>query len=442
MAQFFKRRSLLFILYFLLFTFFFSGCTVIRRLPLPFLSKSTEKSREATLTYWGLWEPEQVLRPIIEEYQKNNPHITIEYQRQAPAQYRDRVQARLKTGKGPDIFDFHNTWLPMLADDLIPLPSTIMSSADFEKTYYPVTRSDLKIGNSYYGIPLEFDGLALFYNEELFKKAGILTPPTTWDELREIAAKLVVRDEETGELEAAGIAMGTTGNVDHFSDILALMLLQNGVKLSNMTGNLAEDALSFYTIFYSEDKIWDEEMPTSTEAFANGRLAMTFGPSWRVFNIKALAPELRFKTAPVPQLPGGTVNWASYWVVGVAKKSQFQAEAWDFLKFLSQKETLRKLYAGASKIRLFGRPYPRKDMADSLINEEYVGAYIAAAPTAQSWYLASRTFDNGINDRIIKYLEDAINSKNQGKSAKDALDTAVKGISGILTQFKVVIEGT
>jgi multiple sugar transport system substrate-binding protein len=442
MTQFVKWRSLRCALYCLLLALLFSGCTVIRRLPLPFLSKSPEKTQEATLTYWGLWESEQVLRPIIEEYQGDHPQITIQYQRQAPAQYRDRVQARLRTGKGPDIFDFHNTWLPMLADDLVPLPPTIMSSADFEKTYYPVTRFDLKGGNSYYGIPLEFDGLALFYNEDIFEKAGILAPPATWDELRETAGRLTVRNKETGELEVAGVAMGTTGNLDHFSDILALMMLQNGVDLFNMMGNLAEDALSFYTICYSEDKIWDEKMPTSIEAFANGRLAMMFGPSWRVFNIKDLAPELRFKTAPVPQLPGGTVNWASYWVAGVAKNSQFQAEAWDFLKFLSQKETLRKLYAAASKTRLFGRPYPRKDMADSLINEEYVGAYIAAAPTAKSWYLASRTFDNGINDRIIKYLEDAINSKNQGASAKDVLSTAMKGISGVLTQFKIASGGT
>ena len=380
-----------------------------------------------------------MIRPLILEYQKDHPNVKIEYKLEVPGGYRERLQTRLRTEgviDKPDIFRFHNTWLPMLKDELAPVPPTIISNTEYEKIFYPVTKDDLKMGNSYFGIPLMYDGLALFYNEELFQQAGVLEPPKTWDELRELAVKLTVKDE-TGRIQIAGVAMGTASNVDHFSDILGLMMMQNGVNLSNMTGNLAEDALAFYTVFSTEDKVWNETMPSSTLAFASGKVAMMFGPSWRVFNIKESNPDLRFKVAPVPQLPGGTVNLASYWVEGVAKTSEHQAEAWDFLKFLSQKESLRKLYAEASKTRLFGEPYSRQDMAESLINDEYVGPYIEGAKTAKSWYLCSRTFDNGINDRIIKYLEDAVNGVNRGKSPKEALGTASRGISDILSQFGI-----
>jgi len=433
-----SKKKLFFITYYLLLIAFLSGCALFKKLPAA-LRRGPVKPKEVTLKYWGLWEPEAVLKPLILEYQKDHSNVKIEYKLEVPGGYRERLQTRLRTEgvtDKPDIFRFHNTWLPMLKEELVPVPPTIITNAEYETIFYPVTKTDLKIGNSYYGIPLMYDGLSLFYNEELFQNAGVSEPPKTWDELRELAVKLTQKDE-TGRIQVAGVAMGTASNVDHFSDILGLMMLQNGVNLANITGNLAEDALSFYTVFSKEDKVWDETMPSSTLAFASGKAAMMFGPSWRVFNIKESNPNLRFKTAPVPQLPGGNVDWASYWVEGVAKACENQAEAWDFLKFLSQKESLRRLYAEASKTRLFGEPHSRQDMAESLVNEEYVGPYIQGAKTAKSWYLCSRTFDNGINDKIIKYLEDAVNAVNQGTPAKEALETANRGISDILSQFGI-----
>jgi len=412
----------------LLFLLLLPGCSLLRR--------KAVKPKEVTLRYWGLWEPEAVLKPLILEYQKEHPNIKIEYKLEVPGGYRERLQTRLRTEgvEKPDIFRFHLTWLPMLKEELAPLPSTIIKKNEYEKMFYPVAQKHLKIGDQYFGIPLMYDGLALFYNEELFQKKGISQPPKTWDELRDLASRLTEKDEK-GRIKVAGIAMGTADNVDHFSDILGLMMLQNGVDLKNMKGSLAEDALAFYTVFSKEDKVWDETMPPSTVAFASGKVAMMFAPSWRVFEIRKRNPSLRFKTAPVPQLPGGTVNWASFWVEGVAKSCKHQAEAWDFLKFLVQKESLRKFYAEAAKTRLFGEIYSRVDMAQSLVNEEYVGPFVEGAKTAQSWYFCSRTFDNGINDRIINYLKDAVNAVNKGSSPKAALSTASRGISEVLSQF-------
>jgi multiple sugar transport system substrate-binding protein len=440
------------------------GCQLLNRVPKPSLhnplkrgGKKSEVPKNVKLTYWGLWEPEEVMRPVIEQYQKlysqKNPGstISIDYIRKPPSQYRETLQSSIRSGGGPDIFRFHNTWVPMLREELAPLPQTIMNNSDYEAMFYPVTKSDLLVGNSYVGIPLMVDGLALFYNEDIFRGAGLSTPPTSWDELRTLAQKLTKTDPGTGEIVTAGIALGTANNVHHFSDIIGLMMLQNQADLRDLTDTLAQDAFRFYTIFSVEDKVWNETLPPSTESFAAGRVAMMLAPSWRVANIREANPQLQFRTAPVPQLPGSTVNWASYWVEGVSSRSPFQAEAWDFLKFLSEKETLRRLYTDAAKTpnRLFGEPYPRRDMADSLLNEPFVGPYIQAAPTAQSWYFASRTFDNGINDRLIKALEDAVNAVNQGApyandqayvgAVKQALSQAQQNAANILTQYNIQV---
>lgn len=389
-----------------------------------------------TLTYWGLWEDENILKPLFEEYSKSHRGVKINYVKQSPTEYRERLQTALSQGKGPDIFRFHNTWVPMLKTELSPVPSSVFNPGDFQKTFYPVAVNDLVSGGTIYGLPLEIDGLALLYNDDIFKGAGV-SPPTGWNELQKAAIKLTVKDTQQ-RIQTAGIALGTTNNIDNWSDVLAEMFLQNGADLKNPQGKSAEDAMFFYTSFaQGGNKTWDETLPPSTLAFAQGKAAMIFAPSWQIINIKAKNPQLNFKVLPLPQLPGINVTWASYWVEGVAAKSPRQAEAWEFLKYLSQKETLVKLYTEASKTRLFGEPYSRQDLAQSLKDDPYVGPYIQQAPCAQSFYLSSKTFDNGINEKMIKYLEDAVNSVNRGVSPRSALETATAGFKQVLATYGV-----
>ncbi len=397
------------------------------------LPRFLNQGKEVNLVYWGLWEEEKILEGAITEYQKTHPGVKITYERKSPKEYRERLQSALAREEGPDIFRFHNTWVPMLKNELAPVPASVFDAAGFEATFYPIARTDLRLGGNYVGVPLGIDGLGLYVNTELFRAAG-KSPPKTWDELRQTALELTVRDSQ-GQIQIAGVALGRTENVDHWSDILALMMLQNGADLNNPVGNLAEDALTYFTIFSQVDKVWDKTLPSSTLAFAGGKLAMYFAPSWRVFDIKTLNPKLSFEIVPVPQLPETNVTWASYWVEGVSKKSAHQEAAWEFLKYLSSKETLQALYQTASQTRLFGEPYSRIDMANLLETQPYIGSYVKQAPTARSWYLASQTFDNGLNEKIIKYFQDAVNSVNQGKTATEALKVAASGVSQILAQY-------
>jgi len=413
---------------------------VVTRLVLPYFSQGTDlpgtskkktSTEEASLTYWGLWEPESIMNQIITDYQQSHPNVSINYTKQSPKDYRERLQSALVGGSGPDIFRLHNTWVPMLKNELEPAPSGTIDLSGF----YSVASEDLKIGQKIYGVPLEFDGLALFYNPQILQQAG-KSVPTTWEELRNIAAELTVKDA-TGKIQTAGVALGTTNNVDNFSDILGLMILQNGGDPGSPTSQLVQDAVQFYTIFTTADKVWNETLPSSTYAFATEKVAMFFAPSWRAFQIKEINPDLEFATVPVPQLPGPDVSWATYWVEGVAKRSENTDAAWEFLKYLSSKETVTKLYTAQGNLRLFGEPYALKELSPSLESDSYVGAFVKQGPYAKSWYLCSRTFDNGLNDRIIKYYEDAVNDIINGKDIQTALSTTSSGVSQILSQYGI-----
>jgi multiple sugar transport system substrate-binding protein len=392
-------------------------------------------AKEVTITYWGLWENDTTVQSAISAFEAQNPKIKVSYLKQSPKQYRERLQAAIQRGEGPDAFRFHNTWVAMLTRDLSPVPPDVMSATDFTQAFYPVATADLVAGTTIYGIPLMFDGLGLYYNEDLFATAGV-TPPTTWAELLEIVPKLTVRQGDT--ILTSAIALGTTGNVENFSDILATMFMQNGADLTNLAGTEAEETLIFYRNFADPTNpyyTWNSTLDNSVYAFASGKVAMMLSPSWRAFDVKQISPDLRFKIVPIPQLPGNTVNWASYWVEGVSAQSKSQAQAWEFVKYLTSRETAAKLYSEAAKTRLFGEPYALVGLGSTLAADPYVGAYVQQAQTAKSFPLASRTFDNGLNDRMIKYLEDAVNSLGAGSAPTAALETLNAGFRQVLSSY-------
>ncbi len=398
------------------------------------------QSKEVTLKVWGLWESSTTMSQIISDYKKVKPSVTIIYEKKSPQQYRESLESQIQSGRGPDIFSFHNTWTPMLSRELALVPSSVITGSDFSKSYYPTASTDLKnASKKLVGIPMEIDGLALYFNVDIFNAAGI-GAPTTWPELAQDAAKVTVRDT-AGNLKTAGVAIGTASNVDHFSDILGLMILQNRGDPKSPTDKSSSDALDYYVNFAKgPNRVWDATMPGSTVAFAGGNLAMYFAPSWRAIEIKNANPLLNFKVVPVPQLKldEQNVGWASYWAVGVSVKSPNQAEAWNFVKYLTQEQTLIKLYTQAAQSpgRIFGEPYPRVSMATKLASDPILGAYIASAPSMRSFPMASFTWDNGLNDQIIKAYEDAINATVAGTPSSTALGITAKNVANILSRYQ------
>ncbi|MFZ2199489.1 MAG: extracellular solute-binding protein [Microgenomates group bacterium] len=393
----------------------------------------TKKTTVTTLNYWGLWEPSSVMQGVIADYESSNPNIKIKYTMTSPKNYRTRFLAAGTQADAPDIVRIHNTWLPMLKKDLAPAPDTVLKVSDLS-TYYPIVQQNFVSGGKVYGLPLEIDGLALLYNVDMLKEAGA-EPPTDWNALRKLAFDLTKTNPETKIIERAGVALGTTNNVDNWSDILGLLILQNSGDPGRPSDTAVQDALTFYTIISTQDKSWDATQPNSAYAFATGTVAMILAPSWQVSEIKAINPELNFKVAPAPVLPSANYTWATYWGEAVPLTSKNQTQAWKFIKYLSTPEVLQKMYAGASQIRALGEPYPLTTLSSTLANDPLAAPFVAQGPSYKSWYLSGRTFDEGINDGFIKYYEDAINAINSGSSVGAVLKPLDEGVKQLLLKY-------
>lgn len=439
-----------------------------------FSSQKSSQDQKVTLTYWGLWEPKETIQPYLDKFHQENPNITVNYEQRSLTGYRSALVERIKAGTGPDIFKIHNTWLPQLSNlqnlILAPVPTNIYSNEQIEKDFYKTVTESLSVatydnsgkvtGRKYYALPLQFDSLAIVYNENLvnnkktdLENANINWPPKTWQDFRRAAQILTERD--VSGIRVAGAALGTTGNVDNFSDIVALLFLQSqvqflegkNVKIHNTIGktdgrNVGADALRFYTEFaMGDNRVWDDNLPNSTLAFADGKAAMIIIPSWRLLDImeyqKASGIKFNYKTALVPQLPDNPPTyWATYWADSVSVKAKNQEAAWKFVKFLAQNETMKSMYADQAKLRSFGELYSRRDLADSLKDNALLLPYLQSASEARSWYLASRTRDGNLNDKNIEYLTNAINSvRKTGSDPQAAIKNFAQGVSQVLSNL-------
>jgi ABC-type glycerol-3-phosphate transport system substrate-binding protein len=427
---------------------------VVFKVVVPKLSGS---SKQVELTYWGLWEEPAVIESLISDYESQHPNVKITYVRNQQTNYRSRLQTKVESGStdAPDLFRIHASWLPMFSGDLAKVPTDVATTIGLDTDYFDTYKNSIKSGNSWMGVPLMYDGLALFYNKDLVNSGQVNLPKSWWD-LQTAANKLTVKDGN-GKITVAGAALGLTENVDNWSDILGLMMKQSGVDIlatdSTNTQKL-EDVMTFYTLFATKYGVWDETLPNSTQFFANGKLAFYFAPSWRVFNIEETkTPDLKYGITTVPQLPtlSGTsaeatsnnadltnINWSSYWIEGVNPNGKNQNEAWKFLEYLSTAENLEKMYTAASQLRSFGEIYPRKSMADKISTNEQIKPFISEANTATGWYLSSQTFDEGLNETMIGYFKNAINSMVTKNSTADEVMTDLRsGINQMVTKYKL-----
>lgn len=443
--------------YFVVLSFILTGCTVPIlgveiSFPewLPFIGG--ESRSPVTLSYWGLWEPVSVMQPVFDSYKNQRAFVSVDYQLRDPRQHFETVLSRLSVGNPPDIIRVHSTWLPYLKDGLEPLPDDVMSLTDFVNSVYPVVSEDVIIDGQVYGVPLGIDGLALVYNDNLFRQAGLPGPPSDWDTFREYA-KLLTKKNNRGEIIQGGAAMGYADQIEFFSDILGLMFAQSGVGFMNNQGvlsfhntlsndgrNLGGEAMRFYTKFSTTEQTYNANWNNSSEAFLEGKVGMVFIPSYRLNDILNSNPPFSVKVAPVPQFPVSEIgerNWANYWVEVVPKAGQRPREAWRLLIHMMNKDGLATLYRNQSDLRGFGEIYPRPDLAQTLANDARVGPYAEQGATYTSWPFADRTHDALLNDKIIEVLAEVVEKTRQNEEgANGALQSAAKDIEEILAQFE------
>ena len=402
-------------------------------------ARKGSQCKPVSLQIWGVYDEASVFTDLIKAYEKQNKCVKIYYEMKNTHDYEETLKDAFVLGKGPDIFLIHNTWLPKYKGIIKEVPSTFLQFNVFRDTFVDVVENDLSGDNKIYGLPLYVDTLALYYNVDYFNSAGISSPPETWYDLIDDLDKLTKKNQ-WGAIEQAGIAMGTAENINRSTDILALLMLQNGTKMVSQDKKSVgfnqtvlmedgsyypgQDALRFYTEFANPSQrnyTWNKQMPYSIDAFVDGKTVMMINYSHHIVTIKSRAPYLNFRIGLMPQIKDRKfdINYANYWAFAVSNKttSTVSEEAWKFIIYLTNKENAKQ-YLQKTK-----RPTSRRDLVDWQKDDLELGVFAKQSLSARNWYQID-------NNKIETILAEAIDSVVLGRAnVRKALDTASSQIN-------------
>jgi multiple sugar transport system substrate-binding protein len=152
---------------------------------------------------WG-----RSLREAIGEFERLNPGIRVNPEPVALGQRDVKFTTAIRGGRGPDVFALDanpvkqyikNGWVK----DLTPFIEK-EGGKDWLGDFYPVTLMPVTEGENVYGVPKNVVAMVLVYNSELLGKAGIASPPKTWNEFRETCKKLTLSTKSGGPIDQWG----------------------------------------------------------------------------------------------------------------------------------------------------------------------------------------------------------------------------------------------
>lgn len=403
-------------------------------------SNNSRDQKQIEIIWWKTFEENENVEALIQAYQESRKGITITFVKKDITGYEEELVNAIASGRTPDIFTIHNDWLPKHIDKLAEAPAALMSVKTYKETFLDAASADFVKDGKIYAIPLSVDVLALYYNKDILNSASVLVPKT-WPEFV-AAVEKITKQSKPGVFGVSGTALGASGNVNRAVDVLSLLMLQNGTQFysddlttakfdseANLpdgeTFNPGARALEFFTQFSNPAKktyTWNNKSDFSLDAFISGKLAMTLSYAYLTPTLKSRAPTLNWGVATVPQIDqsGLKVNFANYWGEAVSKFSGDQAVAWDFLKFISEKENLKKYY---EKKKL---PSSRKDILTQQAEDEEIGAFAQSALSAKTVYKK----DAGKFESVLAKMIDDVVLRNM--SAEQAIRNAAAQVNLLL----------
>ena len=281
-----------------------------------------------------------------------------------------------------------------------------------------------------FGLPISMDTLAMYYHKDLLNNANITMPPAYWNREFQQNVKKLTRQNTKGEIIQSGVALGGSDNVERYSDILSVLMMQNGAVMMNKTGaimfnqippalsgqkyNPGMEALRFYTDFANPAKevyCWNNDLDNSLEMFTQGKLAFMFGYAYHLPQIRAQGPKLNFSIAPLPQIEESQqiINFANYWVETVSKKSQHSDEAWDFIQFISRAENVK------SYLKAVNKPTALRSLIEEQLDDVDIGVFADQVLTAKSWYKGADVL--AAENVIGEMINDVVTGKEEIDSA-------------------------
>ena len=284
------------------------------------------------------------------DFHEAYPDVDLNIEVSQPVGYVPRLEARMAEATAADSF-----WLPFGRGDFYRLAQASLLSpltdwiAQLETAGNPYLRPALDAA-TFQGQPMALPWAChpgrtgCYVNLDLLAAAGQDPPPQdgdwTWDDLRSLA--LATTQTEAGSVTAYGANLGLT--LPH----ILILIRSLGGEFYNAYGNRAllqsPPVLDALTLLHGLLHM-DGTMPTpdlrSKYYFEQGNVALSQNGYWGIWIAETQAAvDFNFGVVPLPVGPGGRFgSMLEIEPLCLLHRSSVQAEAWNWLRFLTDQNT-------------------------------------------------------------------------------------------------------
>ncbi len=287
---------------------------------------------------WGSKSEIDIIKPLLEDFEEENPDIKVDFMH-IPQNYFQKIHLLFASNTPPDVIFINNLYLPVYANADVLEP--IGDNADCSFYEENVLKS-LSWNGKLYAVPRDVSNLVIFYNKNLFDKAGLSYPSDKWTfrEFLEMAKKLTVDGRfgvsfEEDSLFFLPYLMSEGGGI--LSDDLSRIIID---ELQSVKG------LKFYADlrkkYHVAPKAEESASATMAQMFLQGKIAMHLSGRWLVPKYREEA-DFDWDIAPFPKGDKGSIVQLDSSGWAVSKNSKHKKEAFMLVNYLSSKQSIEKL---------------------------------------------------------------------------------------------------
>ncbi|HXP42836.1 MAG TPA: extracellular solute-binding protein [Candidatus Acidoferrales bacterium] len=250
----------------------------------------------------------------------------------------------------PDLYGVDTIWAGTIGEYLIDLQPNFTSEEIFSQDRDLI--ESYRVQGKLVAMPYNPNVQVLFYRTDLLAKYGYKTPPRTWHELEEMAARIQAGERAKGKKDFWGFVWSgaiTSESEQLTSEGLDWQAAEGGGHIIELDGKISVNnqdvvqaweraahwvgwispaSVVSYTAMDAEDKFW-----------VSGRAAFQLGWS-EMYEIDAVDKPFRDK-AGVTSVPGGKsarVGTLGAYSLGISRTSAHRAEAVKLVQFLTRKQ--------------------------------------------------------------------------------------------------------
>lgn len=247
----------------------------------------------------GRWEK------IISDFQAANPDVQVALEVQSWDNINDVVRTKVQANQAPDILNI-DAYSGFSQDDLL-YPATDIASPETIADLQPSFVQNATLGGVQQAMPLIASTRTLFYNTDLFTKAGIAAPPKTWAELQTAAEKI----QALGLPDTYGYGM-PLGSEEAQAETSIWTFGAGGSwgDANSLTIDTPQNLEGLQAMRQLIDTKATQPDPGATDrtplinVFIQGKLGMVEGLPPTVGQIEEKNPGLTYATAPIPTKDG------------------------------------------------------------------------------------------------------------------------------------------